>query len=680
MRRHPPKKSSTKKARPQKKETLSREKTQLHLAMESTFELADEEAEKESRRISAKAYGGGLIPPRGYYAHPFVIDLSGLELADPLTMLVEHAEQLANVIGQIDTVENDGQMVSVGADVIGSSPAVRNLLHLADKGFPLKASMGIWVAEDEVELVEEGERRTVNGEEFTGPFYHFKKWTLYEVSIVIRPADTTTEVVVAGDRTELIQLENTMPQKPKPSTKAGTATDEKLGAESEADIWLRETKIKKLCSDYPEIGHEALKDHWSFEHTEAVIEKLEAKRELSEIKAKYADPPQVGRSPVALTGRSNQGGDQMSEKVTEAAVLMAGGIDGQELLSTHGEEVVNRADLQYRGKMSLQRLILEAAWLNGCQHRFFSDNPGEIMQLAFSTVNLPNILTGVANRALLAGYNSVEGAWEKIAKIGNVNNFQARTSYRMTGAFEFREIQPGGKLESEKLHEEEVYTNQAKTYGRMGEITRKDIKDDNLGALTDIHRRIGRGSKLTINKIFWTEFMANSDFFKTANKNYKAGTTTALAIDSLSTAEQTFLEQTDAEGNVLGAEPKFLLVPPALKVLAENLYASLGQNMTTSTGKGAPGNNPHAGKFEPIHSAYLSNTTIPGHSATAWHLLAHPDDIAVMEIVFLDGKRTPIIEQSESEFSTLGVKFRGYFDFGVAKVDYRGGVKMKGVA
>ena len=31
-----------------------------------------------------------------------------------------------------------------------------------------------------------------------------------------------------------------------------------------------------------------------------------------------------------------------------------------------------------------------------------------------------------------------------------------------------------------------------------------------------------------------------------------------------------------------------------------------------------------------------------------------------------------------ADFNVLGIQFRGYFDFGVALQDYRGGVKLKG--
>jgi hypothetical protein len=55
-------------------------------------------------------------------------------------------------------------------------------------------------------------------------------------------------------------------------------------------------------------------------------------------------------------------------------------------------------------------------------------------------------------------------------------------------------------------------------------------------------------------------------------------------------------------------------------------------------------------------------------------------DIAVIETCFLNGKETPTVESADADFNTLGMQFRGYFDFGVNNQDVRGGVKSKGAS
>ena len=77
-------------------------------------------------------------------------------------------------------------------------------------------------------------------------------------------------------------------------------------------------------------------------------------------------------------------------------------------------------------------------------------------------------------------------------------------------------------------------------------------------------------------------------------------------------------------------------------------------------------------------SATISGGSITGNSATAYYLLADPKFKASVEIVFLDGVRTPHIESAETEFSTLGTQFRCYYDFGVRKQDPLSGIKVTG--
>ena len=88
-------------------------------------------------------------------------------------------------------------------------------------------------------------------------------------------------------------------------------------------------------------------------------------------------------------------------------------------------------------------------------------------------------------------------------------------------------------------------------------------------------RKLGRGSGLKINDVFWTVFLDNGGFFKTANKNYLVGADTALSIDGLTKAEVAFMDQVDADGKPIGIMPAVVLVPTALSAMGTQLYKSL---------------------------------------------------------------------------------------------------------
>lgn len=189
--------------------------------------------------------------------------------------------------------------------------------------------------------------------------------------------------------------------------------------------------------------------------------------------------------------------------------------------------------------------------------------------------------------------------------------------------------------------------------------------------------RIGRGAALKLNEVFWSRFLNNSTFFSTANKNYQSGASTAFGVDGLTAAELLFLNQTDDDGYPLAVSPSILLVPTALNARALQLRTSTEIRDTGANAK-YPTANPHAGKYEILTTPYLSNSLFTGNSTTAYYLLASPADLSTIEVCFLNGVQQPTVEQADLDFSVLGIQMRGYFDFGVAMVEPRGGVKMAG--
>ncbi|MCA9633759.1 MAG: hypothetical protein KC766_39175 [Myxococcales bacterium] len=375
--------------------------------------------------------------------------------------------------------------------------------------------------------------------------------------------------------------------------------------------------------------------------------------------------------------------NQMTSSVLEAACMMTAGLSRLEDFTE--PRALDAASRRFKGGIGLQELMLEAAWANGYTGRTFRDPRAVFdhafsrsVQASFSTIDLGGILSNVANKFLLEGFFSVERTWRNICAIRNVSDFKTVTSYRMIGKEQYEQVAPGGELKHGTLGEEQ-YSNKADTYGLMLSIDRRDIVNDDLGAITTVPRKLGRGSGLKINDIFWSTFMDNASFFTAGNNNYISGATTGLSIDGLTQGEVTFMDQTDADGKPIGVMPAILLVPTALSALGSQLFKSMELRDTTSSTK-YPVSNPHQGKFRVEVSRYLSNSQYTGNSAKAWFLLAEPTDLPVIEVAFLNGQEAPTIETADADFNVLGVQMRGYHDFGVALQDPRGGLKSKGEA
>ena len=425
--------------------------------------------------------------------------------------------------------------------------------------------------------------------------------------------------------------------------------------------------VRTHCAgSHPAIEATAIRDGWDATRTE-----------LEVLRANRPQAPAIHSRPSTVTS-----------EILEAACLLSAKHTAAETMCS--EAALELASARYRGCIGLQELLLEAAWANGYSGRTFRDTrevlraafphsgmPGQVQADAgISNIDIGGILSNLANKFLLDGFNSVEKTWRNVSVVGPVTDFKAVTRFRLIGKDQYEKIAPGGELKQGTLGEIR-YQNQADTYGLMLGIDRRDLINDDLGAITTVPRKLGRGAGLKINDVFWATFLGNATFFSAANKNLLAGADTALTIDGLTKAETTFNEQVDPDGKPLGTMPAILLVPPALSAIGSQLFKSMELRDTSPGGK-YPVSNPHQGKFRVEVSRYLSNPQYAGNSPKAWYLLADPADLPAIEVVFLNGQEAPIIETAQADFNVLGVQMRGYHDFGVALQEPRAGIKNKG--
>jgi hypothetical protein len=645
-------------------------------------------------RFRMVAYTGGPMRVAGW-RHPVIVDLAGLAIPSQSRPIRFGHDPLAGV-GHTDSILiEQGQLVAAGV-VSRDTPAAREVVVSSKNGFPWQASVGASV--EEFEFIREGQNVTVNGQQHSGPVNVVRRSSLGEISFVDLGADgaTTASVTAINQSHEGVesmgvtttpasgtddsgQQQTSTPavtsQQAAPA--AGNAVPVTAAAGSTAPVTTfpdtvsqiraqaaseldRIAKVRRVCDGkHIEIEAKAIRDGWDEQRTEL----------------------EILRGSRPTTPAIHIADNSINQQVLEAACLMTG--SASDLESQFDAKTLEAADRRFRGGIGLQELLLEAAWANGYTGRNFRDSRGALraafgrtIEAGWSTIDLGGILSNVANKFLLEGFFSVERTWRNICAVRNVSDFKTVTSYRLIGKDQYEIVAPGGELKNGTLGEEK-YSNKADTYGLKLAIDRRDFINDDLGAITSVPRKLGRGSGLKINDIFWSVFLANSDFFKVANKNFVSGADTALSIDGLTKGEVAFMDQVDSDGKPIGVMPSLILVPTALSAVGSQLFKSLELRDTTPNAK-FPVSNPHQGKFRVEVSRYLSNAQYTGNSSKAWYMLADASDLPVIEVAFLNGQESPTIETSEADFNVLGVQMRGYHDFGVALQDPRGGVKAKG--
>jgi len=607
----------------------------LKLDTSVTFlQAADGEAAASPRRFTIEAYTGSPIR-QGWSREPVVIDLAGMQTKQRIPIVLGHDYGLGSILGQTDSVRVEGSKLIVEGEIMADTDTARQVLALAERGYAWQASVGADVRRHQ--KVDADAVATANGQTHMGPVRIVKASALREVSFVTLGADAETSVAIAAE--EAVE-EETM------AADATTKpTDEVVSTPAVAAT--AEVAVEPVTTPAADVG-ELLATVKALDEKVKNMEKLQAARD-----ERPASPA------VHVTTYAPP-----SAEVIEASFALQGNLPGVE--KKYDAQVLEAAH-KARRDLSLGEVLLQAAVAGGYDgpRRLSAATLRPVLQAAWSTHSIADILSSTVNKFLLAGFDSVENAWRSISSVRSVNDFKTVTQYRLNGGFVFQEVQNGGELKHAAASDEKR-TISADTYGIMTSVTRTDLINDDLGALTAVPQRIGRGGALKLNSVFWTAFTDDSSFFTTAKGNKKTSAT-ALGLAGLKEALALYRKLTDPDGNPIAVQPRVLLVPVDLEVTAAELMNSV-QISSGATG-GQPSTNVFAGRYEVVSSTYLSNTA-------DYYLLASPADLPVMEVAFLNGVQSPVVETAEADFNVLGVQMRGYFDFGVAKAEDKAGVKM----
>lgn len=574
------------------------------------------------------AYTGAAIR-QGWSRNPLVVDLEGMNTAKAsIPILWAHERSLDAVIGRSTEIVNDGSQLVIRGELLAEGEIPEKIARLARAGIPLQASIGADAGN--IENVNSGGVVAVNGREFAGPVSVVRASDLRETSVVLFGADANTSAAIAAEANEGVSMSEQLNEKPveaaAPQTEAAT-------------IVAAEQKVEAPAVTAEDIANR-------------VFEKIRAER-LAEVRAERPKAPAVHVVDVAAASEP---------KVIEAALCLAGGLPGVDRL--YDGKTLEAADRR-RGHTSLGEVLVEAARANGYQGsaRISAGNIREVLASGFATHSISNVLAATYGKFLLQGFTAVESNWDMISSVRSVSDYKSVTGVRVTGGFEFDEVGNGGELKQAEAGDE-TRSIKANLYGRMSSITMVDIVNDDLGALSVVPQRLGRGAAIKLNKVFWSEFESNN---ATYFAKETAGSGNALAIGSLKTAAASYRKLKDGDGNPLGISPAMLLVSPENEITAAELMS--GSLLITGENATRTNVNVLAGRYQVVASSYLT-------SASTWWLVANPGELPCMEVAFLNGQRTPTVQQAEADFDTLGIQVRGHFSFGVAKAESKGAYRM----
>lgn len=685
--------------------------------------------------FSMVAYSGGLLPVKGY-KYPVILDLQGVEFRRNVLANLDHDR--TQRVGQVTEHTNDGTKILLSGILSAATDACEEVIASSKKGFEWEASIEA-LPTKQPEFIAAGQSVQVNGATFEGPVFVARESTLFGVAFLGQGADERTVVSIAAsavesflegsdmsfeewaqsqgfDATVLSDQQKSLLMKMY-EVEAGTTVSATVEPEKEMEM-VASFDIDALKAIYA--THESDIEGAIFASAGTV-----PTEELSKLKADaYTKAHAIKQKAIA----SKMTGDQFRLQTVQAAADLKLGLiraerpKGPAIHSSsrdisgpvieaafsrargtldekaYDEKTLETAHKSFRNGIGLQQLVIMAASASGMHFHpgegLTQGNLREALQYAFnpvkaagfSNINVPGILSNVANKEILQGYEEEDQTWREIASVKSVNDFKTHTSYRMLDNMKFEKIGPAGEIRHGTVSEES-YTRQADTYAKMGSITRKDFINDDLQAFDDMRNRIGRGGAQKMNEVFWAAFMNNASFFTSGRGTFIDGATTTLLTDGvglqlgLTAFRKLKTPVADGakkvgSGTSVGGRPEILLVPPELEHSADKLY--VGTNL--NTGSAAGEENTHRNKYRPVVCPWLSDSAFTGYSATAWYLLRNPRSMASIVVSFLNGNETPTVESADADFNTLGVQLRGFFDFGCDLAEYLAGIKSKGAA
>jgi hypothetical protein len=309
---------------------------------------------------------------------------------------------------------------------------------------------------------------------------------------------------------------------------------------------------------------------------------------------------------------------------------------------------VREDGVRVRGRKSDPRKLLEAA-------RFINDigngkYPMRVLQEAMSTSDFPILFADVLDRQMLGFYKATQPTWEKYCRKGTVPDFRNVKRFAVDGAEAVLGKVPELTEYPERALEESKDEYSVFKYGSRIDLSWEAMINDDLDAFRRTPERLALAARRTEQK-FATELFVgkkgpNETLYTSGRKNLLQGGPT-LSLESLQKALTVLSEARDNDGEPILVDMVYLVVPPALQVVAENILHATQLNISGAAAGAAANSelwtqNWMRSRFELVVEPYLPVVASEENANTQWYLIASPSiGRPVAEVGFLRGYEQP---------------------------------------
>lgn len=295
-----------------------------------------------------------------------------------------------------------------------------------------------------------------------------------------------------------------------------------------------------------------------------------------------------------------------------------------------------------------------------------------IAMAALTRSDFPNILADVVNKTLRDGYGTMPQTFKPFCRQSTVSDFRAVSRVMLSGTPALLKVNENGEFEQGKLTDsKETYF--IATYGRIINISRQTIINDDLNALTRIPMMFGQSAANLESDIVWALLTNNGTMadgtavFHADHSNL--GTAAAIGNTSMDEMYLSFSLQENLEGQPMGLEPQFLLIPTGKRMSTSQYLNPTAQYSTPTLANTIPD---YMRSITPI-----AETRLQTASTTAWYGVVNPNIVDGIEYAYLEGNNGVYTEMQQG-FAVDGVQMKARLDFGAGILDYRGLFKNAG--
>ena len=301
-----------------------------------------------------------------------------------------------------------------------------------------------------------------------------------------------------------------------------------------------------------------------------------------------------------------------------------------------------------------------------------------------STGSFPQLLMDASNKTLLAGYDE-----QMVSYTMWVRTAAPAADYKTLNRIKFGEIPNPTQVpenfpypEAKPTDDRESYS--VKKYGSIFTVTLEAIVNDDLDAISRIPAMHGAAHRRKVNKSCYdvlTENNAMRDGIALFHGSSHGANldATALSVAALNTGYSVMMQQKGlTDDAILNIVPRYLIVPAGLSGTAAQIVDSTA-NPDNTAGSTEDASRPNfnsgtANIYGPGGMRGLTlvyDAQLDGTSSTGWYLAADPRQVDTVEVTFLRGEETPVVEREEG-FDTDVMKFKSRQSFAAAAIDYRG--------